>query len=240
MYQGIATKCLTGTVRLSYVHLDQPYSHNPGAEAKYSCTLLIPKSDAATKADIDSAIEAAAQAGVAGCWNGARPPQVKTPIYDGDGVRPNGEAFGPECRGHWVMTASSKLKPQVVHPSNIEVELAPQDVYSGMYARVTVNFFPYSNSGNRGVGCGLGNVLKIDDGEPLGGRANAANDFADFANGSARPQAPQYQPPIPQQVQTPVQQPVYQTQAPTPTPMQYQTAIDPITGLPAQAPVMGI
>lgn len=42
-----------------------------------------------------------------------------------------------------------------------------------MYARVTVNFFPYDASGNRGVGFGLGNVCKTRDGEPLGSRANA-------------------------------------------------------------------
>ena len=94
-------------------------------------------------------------------------------IYDGDGTRPSGEPFGPECKGHWVITASSKQKPQCVHISNVHADLLPTDVYSGMYARVTVNFFPYDASGNRGVGCGLGNVCKTRDGEPLGGRANA-------------------------------------------------------------------
>ena len=227
MYQGIATKCLTGTVRLSFVHLDQPHSNN-GGEPKYSCTLLIPKSDTATKTDIDNAMEAAAQAGVSGCWNGTRPPVLKVPIYDGDGVRPNGEAFGPECKGHWVMTASSKQKPEVVHISNIRSALAPQDVYSGMYARVTINFFPYSNSGNRGVGCGLGNVMKTDDGEPLSGRTNAASDFAEFENTQPTAQ-PMYQ----QSVQ---QSAIGQAQAPV-QPMYRQ--IDPITGQPL-TPIMGM
>ena len=58
----------------------------------------------------------------------------------------------------WVITASSKQKPQCVHISNIHADLLPTDVYSGMYARVTVNFFPYDASGNRGVGFGLGAV----------------------------------------------------------------------------------
>lgn len=57
--------------------------------------------------------------------------------------------------------------------SNVHADLLPTDVYSGMYACVTVNFFPYDASGNRGVGCGLGNVCKSRDGEPLGSRANA-------------------------------------------------------------------
>ena len=45
-----------------------------------------------------------------------------------------------------------------MHISNVHANLLSTDVYSGMYARVTVNFFPYDASGNRGVGCGLGAV----------------------------------------------------------------------------------
>lgn len=190
MYQNIPTKCLTGRVRLSFCHLTEPYSNN-GGEPKYSVTMLIPKSDTATKADIDMAMKAAADNGVKGCWNGARPPVFKNAlIYDGDGVRPSGEKFGEECRGHWVITASSKTKPEVVHISNIHSQLLPTDIYSGMYARVTVNFFPYNSNGSKGIGCGLGNVLKVDDGEPLGGRSSAASDFGGLE--TAAPQQAAY------------------------------------------------
>lgn len=179
MYQNIATKCLTGEVRISFEHLSRPYSNN-GGEPKYGCTVLVPKTDTATYNDLKNALNAAYEAGVNDKWKGSRP-QLRYPvIYDGDGVRPSGEAFGEECKGHWVLTASSKQQPQVVHQSNIRVQLAETDVYSGMYARVTVNFFPYENSGNRGVGCGLGNVLKTRDGEPLSGRASAESDFKDL------------------------------------------------------------
>lgn len=179
MYQNIPTKVLTGEVRLSYVHLNEPYANPkmPGAEPKYSCTILIPKTDTATKADIDASMKAAYEAAVVNDWKGARPQLRNALIYDGDGVRNDGTPFGPECKGHWVMTANSKRKPQVVHISNLKAELAPQDIYSGMYARVTVNFFAFSVNGNRGIGCGLGNVLKIRDGEPLSGGASAASDF---------------------------------------------------------------
>ncbi|MBO5638264.1 MAG: DUF2815 family protein, partial [Oscillospiraceae bacterium] len=146
-------------------------------EPKYSCTILIPKTDTATKADIDASMKAAYEAAVTNDWKGARPQLRNALIYDGDGVRNDGTPFGPECKGHWVMTANSKRKPQVVHISNLKAELAPQDIYSGMYARVTVNFFAFSVNGNRGIGCGLGNVLKIRDGEPLSGGASAASDF---------------------------------------------------------------
>lgn len=176
MYQNDPLKVLTGEVRLSYVNLVAPRAAQQGAEPKYGVTLLIPKTDVATKAAIDAAMEAAAKEAVAKTWGGVRPPYLKPVIHDGDSVRPSGVAFGPECKGHWVLTASTKMKPQVI--DTYGTELAPTDIYSGMYARVTIRFFGYSNSGNKGVGCGLGNVMKVRDGEPLSGGASAASDFA--------------------------------------------------------------
>ena len=178
MYQNIPTKVLTGEVRLSYVNLITPRPPLQGGEPRYSVTLLIPKSDAATKADIDSSIEAAATDALGKSWNGVRPPVLPIPIHDGDGVKENGMPFGPECKGCWVMTASTKTAPQVVHQSNIKVALLPVDIYSGMYARVTINFFGYNAAGRKGIGCGLGNVMKTRDGEALGGGASAEVDFA--------------------------------------------------------------
>lgn len=184
MYQKNPTKVLTGEVRLSYCHLDKPYASisNPGNTPKYSVTLLIPKTDTATKADIDSSIAAAAEAAVKSKWNGVKPPVIQPIVHDGDGVRQDGTKYGDECRGCWVLTASSTTKPQVVSLDNIRSELAPQDVYSGMYARVTVNFFGYAKSGKKAVACGLGNVLKTRDGEPLFGGASAESDFGGLAS----------------------------------------------------------
>ena len=190
MYQNDPMKVLTGECRLSYCNLTTPRAAQQGGEPKYSVTLLIPKTDVATKADIDAAIQAAANEALSKVWNGARPPQLRVPIYDGDGVRPSGVPFGDECKGHWVMTASTKNKPQVVGIDNINCELAPSDIYSGMYARVTIRFFGYSNSGNKGIGCGLGNVMKTRDGEALAGSASASVDFAGV--GAAPAAAPAY------------------------------------------------
>ena len=190
MYQNDPMKVLTGECRLSYCNLTTPRAAQQGGEPKYSVTLLIPKTDVATKADIDAAIQAAANEALSKVWNGARPPQLRVPIYDGDGVRPSGVPFGDECKGHWVMTASTKNKPQVVGIDNINCELAPSDIYSGMYARVTIRFFGYSNSGNKGIGCGLGNVMKTRDGEALTGSASASVDFAGV--GAAPAAAPAY------------------------------------------------
>lgn len=73
MYQNIATKVLTGEVRLSYVNLTTPRAPQQGGEPKYSVTLLIPKTDAATIADINASIKAAYEAGVASKWAASTP-----------------------------------------------------------------------------------------------------------------------------------------------------------------------
>ena len=141
-----STNVTTGEVRLSFVHLFQPHANQHGQEPKYSTTILIPKTDTATMGRIQAAIQAAINKGVQTAWAGARPPQPKTPIHDGDGVRPNGEAFGPECKGHWVLTASSK-QMQAIVGQDMSPIIDQTRVYSGVYGRVNINFFPYSNSG---------------------------------------------------------------------------------------------
>lgn len=211
------TQIVTGKVRLSYAHLFKPYAHDPRQEPKYSVTILIPKTDMATKADIDRAIEAAKQEGMANKWGGQMPPVVKTPVHDGDGARQNGQPFGDECRGCWVLTASSKQAPAVVDQT-IQPILDQSEVYSGMYARVSINFFAYNSSGNNGIGAGLNNVQKLADGEPLGGRTTAAEDFG----------APISQP-MQQQAATYAQATQNAFGA---APQHSAPAVDPITGMP--------
>lgn len=180
---GKTNHFVTGTVRLSYVHLNQPRPPMNGVgEAKYSVTVLVPKSDTKTRAAIDAAIAAATQLGISKQWNGAKPPVLATPVYDGDGLRPNGEAFGPECKGCWVFTASAKAdrKPRVVD-RNVQDILDSNEIYSGIYGRVGVDAYPYSVSGKRGIAFGLTNVQKLQDGEPLGSVTTAEDDFGEPA-----------------------------------------------------------
>ena len=178
-----AAHCVTGRARLSYCNLTTPQSRN-GQDPKYSVTILVPKSDTTTKTKIDAAIEAAKQHGASKTWQGM-PAIVNTPVHDGDGTRPsNGEAFDAECKGHWVVTASSKNKPHVVD-GNLNEILDATQIYSGMYARVSVDFFPYAAQGRKGVGCGLQNVQKLDDGEPLGARTRPEDDFTPVSGATA-------------------------------------------------------
>jgi hypothetical protein len=165
--------------RLSYAHVFKPHAATPGAEEKYSTTILVPKTDVETKQKIDAAIKAAIELGVSEKWNGVKPPTVPNPIWDGDGVKQNGEQFGSECKGHWVFTASAKVDypPQIVD-RRVQPILDQSEIYSGCYANVSVNFFPYLFAGKKGIGAGLGNIQKIKDGESLAGGRTAEQDFA--------------------------------------------------------------
>ena len=178
------TRVVTGKVRLSYEHLMKPYANDPSAEPKYSVTVLLPKSETATKARIDKAIQAALEKGRKDkkFKDGVPLDKLPTPIYDGDGFRADGYTeFGPECKGCWVFTASCKQdrKPEIVDAHGNPI-IDPSEIYSGIWARVSCEFYPYAVPSRQGVGCGLGNVQKLSDGEPLGGaRVTAADDFGD-------------------------------------------------------------
>ncbi len=219
-------KMVTNEVRFSFLNVMSPRVDKNSGKEKYSATILLPKSDVMTKQAIDKCIAEAIEDGRKGVWNGLVPPMVATPIHDGDGVRPSGEAFGPECKGCWVFTASTSADPKFTKPGVLDAAGHPimnaTEVYSGMYGRVSINFGPYMNSGKKGISCYLNHLQKLRDGEPLAGtRATAEEDF-----GIIPQQAPpQYQAPVPPQYQQP------QYQAPQ---------IDPITGLPVVAGVMGI
>lgn len=255
MEQNInSTRVVTNEVILSYPHLFAPYSNQPGQTPKFSVTLLIPKSDVLTKQKIDAAIQAAINNGLAGKWNGIKPPVVPNPLHDGDGVRPSdGAPFPQECHGHWVMTASANADhaPQVVD-AQLNPIMNQSEIYAGVKARVSFNFFAYNAHGRKGIGCGLSNVQKLGDGTPLVSRANAEDDFTPVQTmqqpQNQMPQNQMYGQQMPQQnVQYQQQQnwapggggnygnmaqTQYQQQMPQQNIQQPQPQLDPITGQP--------
>lgn len=164
------TKVVTGKVRLSYAHLFEPHAIE-GNEPKYSVSLIIPKSDKKTIKLIEEAIEEAKELGKSK-WANKIPANLKTPLRDGDEDRPDDESYADS----YFLNANSKKKPQVVGMVKGQ-ELGEDDVYSGCYGRASINFFGYAAAGNKGVGCGLANVQKLEDGDPLGGRSRAEDDF---------------------------------------------------------------
>ena len=165
------TKVVTGKVRFSYVNVFEPRAVEEGQEPKYSVSILIPKTDKATLAKIERAIEAAKQQGLS-MWGGKVPANLKTPLRDGDTDRPDDPAY----HGHYFINASSKIKPGVVD-AQLNPIIDPTEFYSGCYGRASINFFPFNKAGNRGVAAGLNNLQKLADGDFLGGRSRPEDDF---------------------------------------------------------------
>lgn len=168
------TKVVTGMVRLSYAHIHEPKAISDGQEAKYSVSLIIPKSEIDTLKAIKAAVEAAKEQDKAK-WGGKIPSNLKTPLRDGDDERPDDETYADS----YFLNANSTRKPEIVDLKGNK-DLGPDEVYSGCYARVSLNFFGFNTSGNKGIGCGLGNIQKIEDGYRLGGSFSSAEDDFEF------------------------------------------------------------
>ncbi len=166
------TKVITGIVRLSYANVWEPKSVNGGKE-KYSVSIIIPKEDTKALDEIKKAIDAAIEEGK-GKFGGKIPNKasLKTPLRDGDIDRAEDEAY----KNSYFINANSITPPQVVD-KNVKPILEHSEIYSGVYARVSINFYAFNSNGNKGIACGLGNIQKIRDGEPLGGRVSAEDEF---------------------------------------------------------------
>ena len=157
--------------RISFANIFEAKSIN-GGEAKYSVSCLIPKEDKKTLLAIHKAVEAAKEDGKTRKWGGKIPPNLKLPLRDGDIDRPDDEAYA----GCYFFNANSRQAPQVVD-SKVQPILDQSEVYSGCYGKISVTFYGYNSNGNRGIAAGLGNIQKLKDGESLGGRTSAADDF---------------------------------------------------------------
>lgn len=172
------TKVITGKdTWFSFCHIWEPESIN-GSDPKYSVSLIIPKSDTVTIEKINKAIRAAYEEGASKLkGNGKSVPALsalKTPLRDGDVDRPDDEAY----TNSYFVNANSKDKPGIVDAA-CQTIIDRGEVYSGVYGRASINFYAFNVNGNRGIACGLNNLQKLRDGEPLGGRSRAEDDFAD-------------------------------------------------------------
>ena len=164
-----ATKVIV-PCRFSYLHCWEPDSVN-GGDPKYSVSAIIPKSDTKTINAITSAVEQAKKDSVSK-WGGKIPANLKLPLRDGDLDRPDDEAYA----NSYFFNANSRQAPQVVD-ARVQPILDQSEVYSGCYGKISVTFYGYNSNGNRGIAAGLGNIQKLRDGESLGGRSSAADDF---------------------------------------------------------------
>lgn len=171
--EAASTKVVTGEVRFSYAHVFEPASIE-GSEPKYSVSILIDKNDKKTLSRVKAAIEAAKQAGISK-FGGKVPANLKLPLRDGDTEREDDEVYA----GKYFINANAKTKPGIVDKGGNPI-IDTTQFYSGCYGHASITFYAFNTSGNKGIACGLNNLMKTRDGEMLGGRASAEDDFADL------------------------------------------------------------
>ena len=169
-------KVITGPdTRWSYANIWEAKSIN-GGTPKFSVSLIIPKSDTKTVAKVKAAIEAAYIEGEAKLkGNGKSVPTfaaIKTPLRDGDIERPDDPAYV----NAYFINANATSAPGIVDADRNPI-LTRSEVYSGVYGRASISFYAFNNNGNKGIACGLNNLQKVRDGEPLGGKNSAESDF---------------------------------------------------------------
>lgn len=179
----MATKVITGVVRLSYANLLEPrVPANGEGDPKYSVCLLVPKTDTKTIAAIKAAQQEALENGKSSKFGGSIPKKFKDTFRDGDEEQDLEK--NPEFEGCMFLNVSSKTKPGIVD-ENVQPVMDPGQVYSGVHARVSINAFPFNYQGTKGVSFGLNNVQVLGYGDPLAGGASAEDDFSEFSQNSS-------------------------------------------------------
>ena len=167
------SKVIFGPCRLSYTHVFNRYNPDgPQEEGKFMTNVLIPKDEKETIEAIKKAIEEAKKAAIVSKWGGKEPKKLDMPLRDGD------EKDDENYDGMLFVNAKSNTRPGIVDRKKVPI-VDEEEVYSGVWAIVSVTFFGYDKNGNKGVACGLNNIMKFKDDEHFGGRVSAESDFGD-------------------------------------------------------------
>ncbi len=171
------TKVITGPkTRWSYANVWEAKAPVEGATPKFSVSLIIRKDDVATIEKIKKAMKAAYDEGLAKLRAASKNvptfEAISKPLHDGDLEKPDDPAYA----NAYYLSANSVTKPGIVDADLNEI-IDHSEVYSGVYGRASVNFYVYANGVNKGIACGLNNLQKISDGEPLGSKASPESDF---------------------------------------------------------------
>lgn len=181
----------TKLVRFCYCHLAEPRAVVEGQDKKYSLNILIDKEDRETLARIQKAYEEAVQEGIEKFGQSFK--GKVTPLKKASGVGSRGiitdcdadEKFSaPEFKNKYMLSAKSNRPVSVGYRKNgvtyaySSKEEIEENVYSGCYGAINFNLYPYTTVGT-GIAAGLNSVLKVKDGEPLGGHSSVTADFGD-------------------------------------------------------------
>lgn len=180
--------------RLSFPDLFKAHKANDQAAPKFGATLLIPKSDTATIAAVQKAIDAAVAKGIKDgkFKNTIDPSKTKyPPLRDGDSLTDSGEPRGPEYAGHWFISAKSpESRPPMVVDKQRQPIFNEDDIYPGCYVYMALEFYPYENTGNKGIAPALIGVMFDADGERFGDAPLEAEDVFGMVAGNTGAAAP--------------------------------------------------
>ncbi len=172
-------KIITGpNTVFAYLHVQEPWASAEGAAEKYSVCLIISKDDLVTVEKFKNGTVAAYEDGEHILKGGSKtaPPldKLHVPLRDGDEDRPNDPAFH-NC---WFVNATCRDKPRVVNAWKKDIT-DPNEIYSGIKGRASVDLYAYNKGGSRGIACGLNSLQKLEDGTPLCGKSRPEDDFPD-------------------------------------------------------------
>lgn len=161
-------------VRLSYTNLLTARAANADKPEvlTYSTAILIPKTDTATVDAIKAAIKEALADGVAKVWGGKTPKPLKNPLRDGDDERSDDETY----KGMYFINAKGprggQEQPILLDAKGNET-VSSDVIFSGVWAKVSLQFYAFDKQGNKGVACGVSAVMSGEHGEPLGNAVTA-------------------------------------------------------------------
>jgi hypothetical protein len=142
-------------------------------KGKFMTNVLIPKSEKETVKALQQAIEAAKKAAIASKWGGKEPKKLDLPLRDGD------DKDDENYEDMWYVNAKCNTRPGIVD-KDMNPITDEEEIYSGVWCYVSVTFYGYDVSGNRGIACGLNNLKKFKDDDKFGGRVSAESDFGDL------------------------------------------------------------
>jgi hypothetical protein len=160
----MSTQVVLKDVRLSYCYAIKG-KLNDKNEKVYSTTILVRKNHPQIE-EIKAAINAAKEKGKEKLGKGA----VKSPLLDGDAQEDGAYKYSDEVnRGHFLLRAANYTRqPKVVDRQKNEI-LDADELYSGCYANVVINFYAYNSGSNKGISPGLEAIQKKSEGERLSG-----------------------------------------------------------------------
>lgn len=161
----------------NYVHLDKPYSGDDDIEPCYSIMLVLDP-DNEEHAEFIDKLEAEIEDLVEAKW-GEMPRKFKTPLKEGEDIMEDEDAFV----GKIILNVRSTTRPGIIDADLQKILDVEEECYSGASFIVSISGYAWEHKvGGKGVSFGLDNVMKVADGDPLGGgRAKAEDDFAHLA-----------------------------------------------------------